>query len=314
VQGHQADSVTRVPAWSAEVTVDGALVRRLVGGQFPELELDSLELVGEGWDNTVWLVDERWIFRFPRRELAVPAVERQLAVLPRLAPRLPLPITAPAFAGRPAAGYPWPFLGAPYLAGREIGDADLPDDARVALAEPLGRFLRALHGTDAHAVGAHELPVDPMGRADMPFRVERAREVLAEAEHLGLWQPTTAVDALLRDAVELPPPTRLAVAHGDLHFRHLLVDDAGDAAGIVDWDDLCLADPAIDLQLLWSVLPPAARRPFLDAYGPVDEGGLTRARVLAIFLSATLAVYGAHEGLHGVRREAVAGLARAAAE
>jgi hypothetical protein len=49
-----------VREWTAEVTVDAGLARRLIGGQFPELELGSLELLGEGWDTTVWLVDEEW--------------------------------------------------------------------------------------------------------------------------------------------------------------------------------------------------------------------------------------------------------------
>ena len=65
-----------VPAreWQADVVVEAGLVRRLLGDQFDELELRSLEPLGEGWDNSVWLVDERWVFRFPRREIAVPAV------------------------------------------------------------------------------------------------------------------------------------------------------------------------------------------------------------------------------------------------
>jgi hypothetical protein len=56
-----------VREWAAEVTVDEALARRLIGGQFPELELRSLSPLGQGWDMTVWLADGRWVFRFPRR-------------------------------------------------------------------------------------------------------------------------------------------------------------------------------------------------------------------------------------------------------
>ena len=78
--------------WRVEVAVDAALVRRVLAEQFAGLELDSVRLLGEGWDNSVWLVDERWVFRFPRREIAVPPVGRQVAPLPRLAPFLPLPI------------------------------------------------------------------------------------------------------------------------------------------------------------------------------------------------------------------------------
>ena len=97
--------------------------------------------------------------------------------------------------------------------------------------------------------------------------------------------------------------------HGDLHFRHLLVG-GGVARGVIDWGDVCLSDPAIDLPLLWSFVPPRGRAAFLDAYGPVNEAQLLRARVLAIQLCAVLARYGRLEGVAGVEREAVAGLER----
>jgi Phosphotransferase enzyme family len=139
-----------VPEWRAEVVVDAGLARRLIGGQFPKLKLESLRLLAEGWDNAAWLVDETY------------------------------------------------------------------------------------------------------GR--------------------------------------------------------------GSLAGVIDWGDLCIADPAADLHVLWSVLPPEGHGALIDAYGPVSEAQLVCARVLAVFLSAVLAVYGRVEGLTGVEREAVAGLVRAASD
>jgi aminoglycoside phosphotransferase (APT) family kinase protein len=92
-----------VPVWSAEVAVDDELARAILA-QFPELEVGSLRRLAEGWDNTVWVVNERYAFRFPRRQIAIPGVERELAVLPRLAPLLPLPVPEPIFVGRPTKG------------------------------------------------------------------------------------------------------------------------------------------------------------------------------------------------------------------
>ncbi len=80
---------------------------------------------------------------------------------------------------------------------------------------------------------------------------------------------------------------------------------------MIDWGDICLADPAIDLPLLWSFVPPDGRGAFLDAYGLVNDAQLLRARVLAIQLCAVLARYGHLEGLDGVQREGLAGLKRA---
>jgi aminoglycoside phosphotransferase (APT) family kinase protein len=298
-----------VREWAAEVTVDEALARRLIGAQFPELTVGSMRLVGEGWDTTVWLVDKEWVFRFPRRSYPVPGLENEIAYLPRLGPILPLPIPTPTFVGRPSADFRWPFYGAPFLAGRELADAALDDAARRALARPLAEFLRTLHAVELDA----ELPVDPVRRADMSFRVPRTIERLAELESLGLWTAPPLAGDLLESARELPAPEPTATCHGDLHLRHLLVDDHGEPSAVIDWIDLSRNDPGVDLVLCWSSLPPEGRSEFLAAYGPVSDEQLLRGRVLALFLCATLAVWGHHEGVENVKREAVGSLDRTVA-
>jgi aminoglycoside phosphotransferase (APT) family kinase protein len=295
-----------VREWAAEVTVDAALARRLIDEQFPELELRSLELLGEGWDTTVWLVDEAWVFRFPRRSYPVSGLENEIAYLPQLAPLLPLPIPVPTLVGAPSEAFQWPFYGAPFLPGRELADVEPADTARVAFARPLAEFLRALHAVELDA----ELPIDPVRRADMTFRVPRTTERLAELESLGLWSAPPLVDELLEAASDLPPPEPTATCHGDLHLRHLLVGDRGEPSAVIDWIDLSRNDPAVDLVLYWSTLPPDGRAEFLQAYGRPTEEQLLRARVLSLFLCGTLAVYGRHEGLPALEREAIAGLER----
>jgi aminoglycoside phosphotransferase (APT) family kinase protein len=296
-----------VPVWSPDVVVDEALARRLIG-QFPEVELRSLRSFAEGWDNAVWLADERWAFRFPQREISVPGLLHELAVLPHLAGRLPLPVPNPVFVGEPTDGYPWPFFGSELLRGREACDADLDADGRLAVALQVAEFARRLHALEPPV----ELPVDVNRRADTTKRVPHARTQLAEVERLGLWRVPRHVRRLFDSAERLPPPEPPVLVHGDLHFRHVLVDGGG-ASGIIDWGDVCLADPAIDLQLVWSFLEPEQRAAFLDAYGrPVSEAQLVRARVLALSLCAALAAYGHAERMATVEREALDGFARTA--
>lgn len=294
--------------WSAELVVDEPLARRLLA-QFPELEVASLRPLAEGWDYAVWVVDETWAFRFPRREIAVPGVKVEIEVLPALAPRLPLPVPAAVFVGRPTDDFPWPFFGGRFLPGRELGDAALAETERVRVAEAVGRFLRDLHAAEV----PHELPIDQNRRADMRVLVPRTRDRLRELEELGSWLRPRLVDEILAEAEELAPPELTSVVHGDLHFRQLLVDEEARVTGVIDWVDLGRSDRAIDLSLYWTYFPPRARDAFVAAYGPIERGRLLRARVVGIFLSAILARYGQLEGNVAVREEALAGLARAAA-
>jgi aminoglycoside phosphotransferase (APT) family kinase protein len=243
-----------VHEWSPELVVDEELARHLIVTHFPELEVERLILVAEGWDNAVWVADEEWAFRFPRRTIAVRGVSVEIEVLPRLAPLLPLPVPVPVFHGVPGDEYPWPFFGFRFLPGREVVVAGLDDAARVQLARPLGRFLRALHERGAPAVAAVDLPRDPLGRADPQIRVPRTRGRLEELERIGVTTPVAELSALLDDAERLPLPSTAALVHGDLHSRHLLVDDDHRLTGVIDWGDLCLSDPSVDLSIVWSFL------------------------------------------------------------
>ena len=290
--------------WDADVAVDETLVRALLGEQFPELDAASARLLGEGWDNSVWIVEERWAFRFPRRAVAIAGVQRELTVLPRLAPLLPVPIPAPVFVGRPSERFRWPFFGAPLLSGSEPADADLSDEARIGLGTALGRFLRTLHAVELGTT----LPLDPIRRADMPFRVARTREKLELAARI--WRPAQSVEGFLADAEQLSTTIAAPVlTHGDLHGRHLLVDD-GVLSGVIDWGDVCRSDAAIDLMLVWSLLPPAGRERFTVEYGSVGDEQRLRARVLALFLGVTLLLYARDVGHENLERECLAGLER----
>jgi aminoglycoside phosphotransferase (APT) family kinase protein len=101
------------------------------------------------------------------------------------------------------------------------------------------------------------------------------------------------------------------LAHGDLHVRHLLVDDTGSATGVIDWGDVCLGDPAVDLSLGYAAFTGPARAAFLSAYGGVGADRELRARALAVRLSALLTAYAAAQGRPRLLAEARAGLRRA---
>lgn len=300
-----------MPEWDADVVVDEALVRALLAEQFPELDASTARLVAEGWDNAVWAVEEQWAFRFPRREIAVPLVAREVAILPRLAPLLPLAIPTPTLLGRPGSGYPWPFFACPLIPGVELTDADLADDDRTVLGVRLGVFLRALHAPEVaeRADPDRVLATDPLKRADIAVRVPRTRARMGELAELGLWTAPPKVDDVFATAERLPAAEHTSLVHGDLHFRHVLVDGPT-PSGVIDWGDMCRADPSVDLVLYWCALRPEGRAAFIEAYGPVADDRLLRARVLALFLCSILAVYGHHERFSGVERESLAGLER----
>ncbi|MGI9609286.1 MAG: phosphotransferase, partial [Acidimicrobiia bacterium] len=128
----------------AEVSVDAALVRRLLTEQQPDLAALDVALVAEGWDNVMFRLGGDMLVRLPRRALAANLVVHEQTWLPRLAPSLSIPIPAPIRCGRPAAGYPWHWSVLPWIPGTNALETPLHDSQ----ARQLGRFLSELHAID----------------------------------------------------------------------------------------------------------------------------------------------------------------------
>ena len=301
------------PEWTAEISVDAKSAAALIAAQFPALAGAPVHRMAEGWDNTVYLVDGVWAFRFPRRRIALPGVAREIELLPRLAGRLPLAVPVPEHIGSPSVDYPWPFFGARSLPGRELAETAPAD--HVDLAAALGTFLRELHDPAVAADLGCGLPVDPMHRANPRRRGELAETRLRELQRRGTVGDLTAVEDLFAATADLPPPAGEPVlVHGDLHVRHVLVGGPNDGTvtGVIDWGDVCLADPAVDLAIAYAAFDGPARTALLEAYGtPVDREREARARVLAVSLSAALADYADLDHRPALLRESLAGLERA---
>jgi aminoglycoside phosphotransferase (APT) family kinase protein len=289
------------PAWEADlVPVDEALARRLLvaAGHAPR----TLRQLAEGWDRSVWVVDEELVAGFPRKQLVVPMIEREIELLPRIAPLVPVAIPDPVLVGEPSEEFPWPWYATRFLPGEEAALAVLDDAEREVVGVDLARFLRVLHGIELDV----ELPVDVNRRADMAARADKIRESVASLEANGVWRAPPALEALLEEALSLPPPARLdCLVHGDLHPRNFLVD-GGRLTGVIDWIDLGRSDPAIDLSWVWSLVPPVSRERVLAAYGGLDEAGRIRGRVLAVFMGLVIAEY-AHATGHGALARFAAG-------
>lgn len=277
------------PEWSAEQVVTEELARQLIEGQFRDLRPVRLRLLGEGWDNTAWEVNETWVFRFPRRAFAVPFFQTETALLPKIAPEVPLAIPVPIFKGQPDEGFSWPFAGYRMLPGRTADRAVLTEEQRKRAAIPLARFLRTLHSMDPAPWGA---PPDTLGRLNLAKRMPQVEERLAKAVELELIESPAPWFRVLNDAPAEYDPACTTLVHGDLYSRHVLVDDHGEVCGVIDWGDVHAGDVAVDLAIAHSFLPPHARAEFCAEYGPIDGTVWRMARFRALHHASITLIYG----------------------
>ena len=281
-------SAAREP-WVPEREVEPDLAAELIARAAPGLAGAPLEPFGAGWDNVAYLVADAWVFRFPRREFAVEAMENEIRGLPRVAPQLPLAVPLPVHVGHPGEAYPWPYAGYRLVPGNPVVDHMLRAPLAPRSAARLGRFLAVLHRLDGDPLRTAGLPQDRIRRLDGPYRASQALERL---ERIGRRAPLAgAVDLVALLERGLPrgwSPRGDHPVHGDLDARHLLVDDGGRVTGAIDWGDLHLGEPALDLALAWTLFRPPDRVEFRRAYGEIDDDTWAAARFRAVHHSLSV--------------------------
>ena len=185
--------------------------------------------IDEGWDFKVLILGE-WVVRWPRHRLAVEEIEKEVELLPPLAPLLPVEVPRFEYVSRD----PW-LVAYRLIRGEPLVDED-PEGVRG--------FLDALHAVDLEAV--------PAPRPDW---LEAYRALAEEWRRIVL--PLLDADersrgeALLAEVETLTGYTP-ALTHSDLGPSHLLCRD-GRLVGVIDWGDARIGDPALDYAWLLSV-------------------------------------------------------------
>ena len=290
--------------WAAEIAVDSELAKALVEDQFPFLSPAVVEPLGAGWDNTVFRVNRRFVFRFPRRKIAVDLIETEIRALPLLGPRLPVPIPIPVYAGQPSDSYPWPFAGYGFLQGHRPPDASIDMTGRRRLAVAIARFLKVLHAIQPTDLPAGAIPFDVLDRVDSRRRLQLTESRLDFLEAAGVMTKKEPILSILHSAPEPPAALALVVAHGDLHAGQLLVTDQGELAGVIDWGDLHLGHPAVDLAVAHQLLPSAWHDEFLSNYGPVEAPTWLLAKTRALWHAVALLVSALDSGDKALAAEA----------
>lgn len=274
---HENEAVPARDMPAAEVHVDEALVRTLLRAQAPSLSDLPITLAANGWDNAVFRLGDDLCVRVPRRQMGAELIASEQRWLPELAPRLPLPVPAPVFAGAPGEGYPWAWSVVPWF----DGDAALhtpPADPRAA-ASALGEFVAALH-----TPAPPDAPTSPGRGVPLSARDDGVRRMLAALHDV---VDTGALAALWSSLVALPSwPGAPVWVHGDLHPANLVVD-RGVLSAVIDFGDLNGGDPATDLMGAWMLFDPVARKVFRDAAG-VDDDTWARGRGWALVVGLAL--------------------------
>ncbi len=221
-------------------------LKRIIA-EFPEITYKKAVLLDHGWDDVVIILDKKIVFSFPRRPKYIQEkFKKELLLLPKLGPTLPLSIPQFTFVARNKS-----FAGYSYIAGQPLRKKDLenmPIAKQRHIAQELVGFLQALHA----------FPV-PLARSHGVINSWTASQHRAWcAAHLPVIKKrlrasrATQLQNIFDACVHANLREYNCVVHQDFTTDHILFDPLKNKiTGIIDFGEVQFSDPAIDIARMW---------------------------------------------------------------
>ncbi len=255
-----------------EFFIDDALVRHLVDTQFPQWSsLSMARVASSGTVHTIHRLGSTMAVRLPRHPRFTAALEREAAVLPRLAALLPLPIPEVIAVGEPTNRFPSTWAILRWIDGATAATTDFSNP--VAAAARLAEFVGAMQAIDLpgetspNRRGGHLAAADAWTRQS----IDAVADEFDRATLVGIWE--SALEARPWDG-------SAAWIHGDLMPGNLIVS-GGELSAVIDFGECAIGNPTVDLIAGWWVFDRSGRNRFREAAG-ADRDAWSRARGWAL--------------------------------
>lgn len=226
---------------------DTGTIQEVLHSDFPELPIDSIRLIENGWDNIVVEVNTDWIFRFPKDAEFHFDVEQQLLTLFGKIVSLKIPKVE-------YVGKSYTYMGYRKIPGgdltRELFDS-MTTGERDQLIFDLANFLREIHSaispSEARALGVED--------EDLPSYATLVRSVLPQ--QIDDRTVKEFVDFVLQEYEQMiPASTEQVVLYNDLHTENMAFDaQAKVLRGVFDFGDVLIGDVNMDFYPLYKFDP-----------------------------------------------------------
>lgn len=240
------------------IHIDEKLVQALLSEQFPEFSsLDVSFVKPQGWDNRTFRIGDDKLARLPSSSKYRHQVLKEYEWLPFLSSAITLDIVHPVALGKPSSIYPFHWLINKWIPGVTLASTENVDTKLVVSG--LVSFLDNLQRVDTieapepglhnfYRGGSLEVYSSEMQQAislidDAEIHLKKQLEVIWSKAIGSRWE---------HDPVWL---------HGDLSAGNILVRD-GRIAGIIDFGQAGIGDPACDLAIAWNFLNAESRISF----------------------------------------------------
>lgn len=256
--------------------MDKKTVLRRIKSEFPGITWENYRFIDHGWDHHVAILDEKLVFRTPKRyDSEVPREfydEIRLLNYLKNKIRIEIPQYIYVSRDRKLAGYGM-------VQGKELEKslfAKLDDHEKSSLAGQFTEFITALHSVPKRTAMRFNVRLEDEEKLNANL-IRRVRKKIYPKLNIRYIE---IIGEYLKDLeYSIKKARRRVLAHNDLTGEHILWDEQNKRMGVIDFSDRCWSDPAADFAGIMEYGIDFVSKIY-DLYGcRKDEGLLHRAEL-----------------------------------
>lgn len=225
---------------------------------FPDLHIDNILKLGEGWDSIALLVNDSMVFRIPKRPVTSRQLVKEIRALGAIRPYVSARIPHIEWVAEGDGHFPITAVGYRKLGGIPLFEIPQGPTKERAL-QKLGKFVRELHVIPTSVLAKAEVPwlrwtgdgnlTEPDSwEAGLRGFTKRVQDDVVPLLSRSIGHVVTDV---ISEFLSCPQHFQFepTLIHGDLAPEHVLVDTEAGDIGVIDFGDCGLGDPAYDVLL-----------------------------------------------------------------
>lgn len=221
-------------------------IKAIIEKNFPDIRIDIISFFGEGFDNEVYLINDKYLFRFSRRESSSRELEREIAILHRIGEMADVEVPQFEHVGDNEG---LKFVGYEKIDGTELRKEmfmEMEEEARENITREIADFIGCLQAfslDEARILGIEENDFYGIYLETL----EKSRERIFPKIDEDL---QNRISHIMESGLE--PDERKVLLHNDMKHEHILIDVADNKLkGIIDFGDITIGDPDHEVMFLY---------------------------------------------------------------
>ncbi|MDP4284887.1 MAG: aminoglycoside phosphotransferase family protein [Bacteroidota bacterium] len=222
-------------------------IRHSINHEFPLFHITSIKKIGEGDNNKAFLINQNYIFRFPKRKEVEKTLTKEIGLLPKIRNQFNLEIPDFSFISKDMN-----FVGYKSIRGEFLTPAiyySLTNELQLQIQVALSEFLSKLHATNLSMIKECNLEIVNL-EEEYSDDFKNIQQLIFPYIHR---HQCLLIDQFFTTYLGNPENFEYtpALIHNDFSTDHILYEiSTKKINGIIDFGDSAIGDPYYDFKYL----------------------------------------------------------------